>query len=142
MWLFWLIFPVVVFLSKDGATTFARVSFGVRDETLLVAEYASHTWTYRPFQTWRCHSSLYYRRWLTQNRVIKISFSLLLFLFCFNCQSNNFFLKIMIGLWSYTNFRLRNKECEVLLGGIVFFFPLRFLSMIGLDYTLFCAYCI
>lgn len=27
----------------------------------------------------------------------------------------------MIGLWSYTNFRLRNKECEVLLGGIVFF---------------------
>lgn len=28
----------------------------------------------------------------------------------------------MIGLWSYTNFRLRNKECEVLLGGIVFYF--------------------
>lgn len=27
----------------------------------------------------------------------------------------------MIGLWSYTNFRLRNKECEVLLGGIVYF---------------------
>ncbi|KAL1139052.1 hypothetical protein AAG570_009113 [Ranatra chinensis] len=26
----------------------------------------------------------------------------------------------MIGLWSYTNFRLRNKECEILLGSIMF----------------------
>lgn len=32
----------------------------------------------------------------------------------------------MIGLWSYTNFRLRNKECEVLLGGIVFYFKIIF----------------
>lgn len=33
---------VVIFLSKDGATTFAKVSFGVWCNTML-AHFASHT---------------------------------------------------------------------------------------------------